>query len=128
MTRSDLAIALQRLRPWLRAAAWFCLGVIVILSLVPGYERPQTGYPGKVEHMIAYAGAGLFAVFGFERSRTRHAFWALAATLSFLLEYLQHFSPGRSPDILDAVASSFGLTMGMALAAPLLALFASRPE
>ncbi len=128
MTSPDLVLAWRRLRPWFRAAAWFCLGVIVVLSLVPGSERPQTGYPGKIEHMIAYAGAGLFAALGYERSRSRRTYWALAAALSFLLEYLQHFSPGRSPNILDAVASSFGLTAGMALGASLLALFVSRPE
>jgi hypothetical protein len=36
-------------------AAGFCgvLGII-ILSLVPGVDRPHTGLPGEVEHFIAY--------------------------------------------------------------------------
>lgn len=95
--------------------------LIVVLSLLPGDERPHTGLPGKVEHMIAYAGAGLFAVLGYRLRWQRSVFWIALAALSFLLEYLQHLTPGRSPSVLDAVASSFGLTAGMTLGVILIA-------
>jgi VanZ family protein len=126
MTRSELAQKARRLQPWFRAVVWICLGVLVVLSLVPGAERPHTGYPGKFEHMIAYAGAGLFIVLAHERLRPRLTFWAGVATLSFVLEYLQNFSPGRGPSIDDALASSLGLTAGMTLTAVLLAALVPR--
>jgi VanZ family protein len=107
----------QRLQFWARRMGWCCVGIIVVLSLVPGAERPHTGISGKGEHMIAYAGTGLFAVFGYRLPRQRRVFWGITTILSFVLEYLQNFAPGRSPNIFDAVAGVLGLTLGMTLGA-----------
>jgi VanZ family protein len=118
----------RRLQFWVRSAAWFCVGIIVVLSLVPGAGRPHTVFPGKIEHMIAYAGTGLFAIAGYRLRKSRLIFWFAVATLSFVLEYLQNFSPGRSPNVLDAVASSLGLTAGMTLGVILIAQLMSPNE
>jgi hypothetical protein len=40
-----------------RAGGWTCVAIIVVLSLVPGNERPYTGLPGQIGHIIAYCGA-----------------------------------------------------------------------
>lgn len=43
-------------------------------------------------------------------------------SLSFLLEFLQQYVPGRGADILDAIVSSAGLSLGMLLSGAFLAL------
>jgi VanZ family protein len=96
-----------------RYALWSCLIVIVILSLLPGEIRPQTGAPGELEHFIAYLGAGLFIAARYRLPRLRLISWAATATLSCILEFLQQFVPGRVPDPYDALASSSGLTLGI---------------
>jgi hypothetical protein len=96
-----------------RISTWFCVVLIVALSLVPGSERPTTGLTGGWEHLIAYAGAGLFATLAYHR-----LIWAIVglSLLSFAMEYLQNFVPGRQPAILDAFISTAGGTAGAALA------------
>ena len=55
MTRQKLAV-------WAtRAAAWFCIVLIAILSLVPARLEIRTGWlPGLVEHVLAYMGTAAF--------------------------------------------------------------------
>lgn len=103
----------------LKFALWACLIAIVVLSLLPGAARPHTGAPGKIEHFIAYLGTGVFIAGRYGSLRMRLAFWAATATLSFVLEFFQRFVPGRAPDLLDALASSSGLTLGVLLGAAL---------
>ena len=98
-----------------RLALWSCLVAIIVLSLVPGEVRPQTGTPGEFEHFIAYMGTGLFIAARYRSLRPRLALWAATAALSFVLEFMQKFVPGREPDIFDALASSSGLTLGVLL-------------
>jgi VanZ family protein len=109
---SSDAIRFQRIACY---ATWFCVGIIIILSLLPGSARPHTGFAGKIEHMIAYAGTGAIAMIGYRLRQQRLMFWASVAGLSFLLEFLQQYVPGRGAAVLDAVASSTGLTVGMLL-------------
>lgn len=111
-----------RCQPIARYATWFCLGLIIILSLLPGSARPHTGLAGKIEHMIAYAGTGVIAMAAYHLRRQRLMFWASVVSLSFLLEFLQQYVPGRGADVLDAVASSTGLTAGMLLGGVFFAL------
>jgi len=55
----------------------------------------RTGLPGRVEHFVAYAASAAIAVAGYGATRGGMqiiaGFWVYAA----ILEYLQHFSPGR---------------------------------
>lgn len=96
-----------------RYAAWICVGIIIVLSLVPGDERPHTGFDGKWEHIAAYAGTGAIAAIGYQLRSQRLGFWSAVAGLSFVMEFLQQFVPGRGPALLDAIASSSGLTAGL---------------
>jgi len=96
-----------------RYVTWVCVVIIIVLSLLPGNERPHTGLSGKLEHIIAYAGTGVFAAIGYQLIRQRLTFWLAMVTLSFFLELLQQYVPGRGPSIFDAVASSSGLTIGL---------------
>ncbi|MBV9373762.1 MAG: VanZ family protein [Alphaproteobacteria bacterium] len=76
----------------------------------------RTGFPGELEHFVAYAGSAAIAMAGYGRNGSRllivGGFWLYAG----LLEYLQHFSPGRHPAFLDFAASALGALCG-ALAA-----------
>ena len=72
----------------------------------------RTGFPGPLEHIIAYAGSTATAVAGYAlnrgASRIIGCFWLYAG----VLEYLQNFSPGRSPELVDFAASAFGALCG----------------
>jgi VanZ family protein len=74
--------------------------------------RRATGLPGRVEHFVAYAGSAAIAMAGFGATRGGiqivGGFWVYAA----ILEYLQHFSPGRHPAVGDFAASALGALCG----------------
>ena len=77
----------------------------------------RTGLPGRVEHFIAYAGSAAVAMAGYGAGhgmlRIIGGYWVYAG----ILEYLQHFSPGRHPSIGDFAASALGaLCAGLPIA------------
>lgn len=90
--------------------------LIVVLSLLPGAWQERTGLPPHLEHFIAYWGtAGLMGlVWPGGRRAIRHVI--LLAALSALMEYLQHFSPGRDPRFSDILWSSGGAVVGAGMA------------
>lgn len=97
----------------LRCLTWFCVVLLGVLSLFPGADMVRTGAPGPLEHYVAYALTGAIATAAYGPSQGRGrligALWAYAA----LLEYLQHFSPGRQPAIGDFAASALGALSGV---------------
>jgi hypothetical protein len=44
---------------------------LVVLSLLPGSERPHTGLPGQLEHVIAYCATAVFLGLGYSTARAR---------------------------------------------------------
>ena len=72
----------------------------------------RTGFPGELEHFAAYSGSTAIAMAGYGLNKSRAliigAFWLYAG----LLEYVQHFSPGRHPAFLDFASSAFGVRLG----------------
>jgi VanZ family protein len=106
------------LRTSLRLLTWACVVLLAVLSLMPleEIEAVRTNLPGQIEHIIAYAGSTAIAMAGYGLSRGAAlvigCFWLYAATL----EYLQNFSPGRNPALVDFAASTFGaLCAGVAV-------------
>ncbi len=97
----------------LRILAWLCVLAIIALSLVPGSLRPHTMPSGRVEHFLAYAGAGSLFSLAYQSLRERVTIWVGLAVLSCALEVLQNLIPSRSPSIFDALASTSGLTIGL---------------
>ena len=81
----------------LRVLTWCCVILLPVLSLLPAQHMVRTGFPGRLEHFVAYAGSAAIAMAGYGASRGSMqiigGFWAYAG----ILEYLQHFSPGRHP-------------------------------
>jgi VanZ family protein len=100
------------LRTSLRLLTWCCVAALAFLSLLPAQDMVRTGFPGQLEHFAAYAGSAAIAVagFGLNRGATRviGSFWLYAG----ILEYLQHFSPGRHPALEDFGASALGALCG----------------
>jgi VanZ family protein len=109
----------------LKFMAWACLVVVAILSLVPGNERPHTFMRPKMEHFVAYAGTGLFFAAAYQGRWERWLAWSGLALASVIFEILQNFTPGRSPSVMDAVASTSGMTLGMLIGAYVATLIAS---
>lgn len=97
----------------LRGLTWCCVVLLGVLSLLPGEDMVRTGAPGELEHFLAYAATGGIAMGAYGPSqgalRIIGGLWIYAG----LLEYLQHFSPGRYPAIEDFAASACGALSGV---------------
>jgi len=101
------------------AAVAFGLGAIAVIfvSLLPGKEVPSLGFWDKAEHFVAYAGlGGLGALACWQRRRASVIplilmLWLLGAGA----ELAQAASPGRSPELGDAVANALGACVGVFL-------------
>ena len=102
------------LRTSLRFLTGVCVVLLAVLSLTPLEEiqSVRTDLPGQIEHIIAYAGSTAIAMagYGLNRGAARiiGCFWLYAG----VLEYLQNFSPGRNPALVDFAASAFGALCG----------------
>jgi len=100
------------LRTSLRFLTGVCVGLLGLLSLLPGQDMVRTGFPGPLEHFAAYAGSGAIALagYGLNRGAVRviGSLWVYAG----ILEYLQQFSPGQNPALVDFAASAFGALCG----------------
>jgi VanZ family protein len=98
--------------PTFRVLTWFCVILLAVLSLLPAQEMLRTGLPSRLEHFVAYAGSAAVAMVGYGPSqgvvRIIGCFWLYGG----ILEYLQHFSPGRHPSIWDFAASALGALCG----------------
>jgi len=123
-------MALRRLglssRKTLRVLFAACCMTIAVLSLLPGDLRPHSGAPGPVEHVFAYAGTGFVLGLAFRSKRERLIAWMSLALFSGVFEILQNFVPDRGPKLLDALASTAGLTLGAACGAVVAAALSSR--
>ena len=99
------------------AAGYIGYAMIVVLSLLPAQSRPHSGFAGEYEHWIAYALVGGAFAAGYLTIRAR-LFAGLALTASAaLLELLQNFTPGRTPELSGFLASSLGAWIGIFLVA-----------
>ena len=101
----------------LRFLTWCCVILLAVLSLLPTQAMVRTGLPGRLEHFIAYAGSAAIAIAGYGVSRGSMQIIGSFCVYAGILEYLQHFSPGRHPAIEDFAASALGaLCGGLAIA------------
>ncbi len=101
---------------FLRIAAWTCVLLLAILSLLPGQDMMRTNVGGHVEHAIAYTGSSFFAVLAYASRLS--AGWPAAGLIGYagVLEFLQRYSPGRHSGVDDFLASSAGVLIGLAAA------------
>jgi hypothetical protein len=102
-------------KPLMRLAGWIGFGLILIISLVPGNERPHTGAPGQMEHFTAYLMTAAAYGYGCLRLRERLTWLALLSAASALFEVIQLVVPGRTGQVIDWAASSLGACVGTVL-------------
>jgi VanZ family protein len=112
-----LSVMKPPIRQLLRAAFYGASALVGTLSLAPSAALPPATIGDKAEHVIAYAVLGLLGGASSERSVVR-TILGLAA-FGIVIELLQEFSPGRSPDALDALADFIGASVGASAAAVL---------
>lgn len=102
----------QRLWTMLAVTLWL---VIAFLSLLPGSERPHTGYSGNAEHVVAYLGTAAVTALAF-RSVGAVGLVLPFSIASALLELAQLLIPGRSAGADNWLASTLGALAGVLLA------------
>jgi hypothetical protein len=100
-------------------AVW--LACVILGSLASGSELaslektfPFLAWSDKIQHFGAYGVLAVLWMLALEGRRRVTA----ALSMIFLgvqLEAAQHFAPGRTPDLGDAVANALGVVAGMAL-------------
>jgi VanZ family protein len=96
-----------------RLSGWTCVVALIVLSLVPGNERPHTGFPGQIEHLAAYCGTSGLLALGYPTVRGRFGAVAMLVLLAATLEVMQQWVPGRHSQFIDFAASSAGACLGM---------------
>lgn len=107
----------RKLRLLCIVTAYASVFIIVVLSLVPGGERPSTGMPDSLENFIAYFGAAVFCAFACTSWKGRLSSILGLIACSLLMETMQHFIPGRVPDVGDVIANGAGAALGTICAA-----------
>jgi VanZ family protein len=109
---------LDRLQPggaMLKVLAAACCLVIIVLSLLPGNERPHTGFSGNIEHVVAYAGTACFVALALRRPSLPVLVIAFSAASAFF-EICQIWIPGRSAGFDNWFASTLGAVIGVSAA------------
>lgn len=97
-----------------RAFAWLCIVAIAVLSLMPVANIQRSDVGGHGEHVIAYAGTAAVVAFAY-RGLGPLRVSAMLIAYAACLELLQHFAPGRTPNVSDFLYSSTGVALGIAV-------------
>jgi len=100
----------------LRPAAWICVVLLAVLSLVPGHAQIRTGAPGIVEHIVAYAATAAVFTLGYPAASRTRIILALVCYAG-LLEFAQSLVPDRSATVWDFGGSSLGVVLGCLIGA-----------
>ena len=98
-----------------RAAAWLLALGAVVITLGPQRVRPYTGIDHDLEHALAFALVGLAFGLGYPRIRLPLVLRAIAGI--GLMEFLQHWIPGRHGNLRDFAVNAFGACAGIAAGA-----------
>ena len=122
-TRVLLAAILESYR-WFRVLWWIAIVIVVVGSLLPERELTKVmaflpDISDKLQHFGAYLGLAILAVLGHQRLRSGVALALCMIPLGIGLEFAQAWSPGRTPDVFDALANACGVFCGIACIAPI---------
>lgn len=109
-----------------RWLAWGCVLLLAALSWTPGEEMVRTGFPGQIEHFVAYFGTGLIAAVGYRRSVSPIVIALALCGYAGLLEAGQDWVPGRHANLIDFAASGAGAVAGAAAGAAAMRLWFGR--
>ena len=115
-------------RLWL-SLGWTAVVFAIVVSLIPASQLPQPpNVSDKTEHFVAYLLLSLWFAGIYPRAR----YWIIAiglCVMGVLIEFAQgamHF--GRQADILDVLANSTGVVVGLGLSLMWLGGWAQRIE
>lgn len=97
----------------LRAPSWCIIVILAVLSIVPASERPVTGLPHALEHLLAFGLAGL--TFALAYSGRLRAFLAGAVAFALALELSQIPLPTRHARLEDFVVDAAAACLGILL-------------
>lgn len=103
---------------------WLVLAALWTLAILIGCALPGNSMPGspiwsfdKAIHLTLFGGFGLLWMHALRWPVGKRALWVVVAGLGFAIgtEVVQGFAPGRSPEVLDAVADVAGVALGVGL-------------
>lgn len=108
----------SRFSPRTITRALFALAAVAVtvLSLLPQRDLPKVAVSDKVEHVVAYFALAILGSFGLRERRSLLLLFVLLCAMGGIIELLQAFSPGRSPDVVDAIADGAGAAAGVLIA------------
>jgi VanZ family protein len=102
-----------------RIGAWLLTVVIIVLSLVPAWLRPETNVPHNFEHFSIFFATGV--AFGVGYSRRPYLVIVMLVVFAGAVELAQIVIPSRharlSDFIVDALAACVGAAISSILAA-----------
>jgi VanZ family protein len=90
--------------------------VVAVLSLLPAHDLPNVAASDKIEHAGAYFVLAILGGLGLRERRGLLFLFILLCAMGGVIELLQAFSPGRSPDVFDALANATGAAAGILVA------------
>ncbi|MBL8386989.1 MAG: VanZ family protein [Hydrogenophaga sp.] len=107
-----------RLSHAFKVVFWCLVAAVGVLSLMPVDRLPEQIFDiwDKAQHATGFAGLAGFARLGYPRTPT----WRIVVGLLFygaLIEVAQAATGWRTGDVLDWLADSTGIGLGLALAA-----------
>jgi VanZ family protein len=90
--------------------------VVAVLSLLPARDLPNVAASDKIEHAGAYFVLAILGGLGLRERRGLLFLFIFLCAMGGVIELLQAFSPGRSPDVFDALANATGAAAGILVA------------
>lgn len=115
--RASLVMTTLRVLTWclivlLAALSLLPVRAFAALSLLPAIKMVRGVVPAPVGHFVAYAMAGALTMAVYFRRRSAMQIIGGFCLYAGVLEYLQHFSPGRYPSIVSFIGSALGALCG----------------
>jgi VanZ family protein len=101
----------------LRFVGWLGIAAIGVLSTLPGDARPHLGtdIPGQAEHFLAYFTTACVLALGYRKREHVTPIVLGLIVYAGLLEVAQLWIPGRTSQLIDFVASAFGVVAGVSV-------------
>lgn len=99
---------------YLRILAWILVIGLVVATVVPASDRPETGLEHHYEHLVAFSLVGL--VFALAYSQRPMVLITSGIVFALLLELAQIPLPSRHARITDFLIDALGASVGITMA------------
>jgi VanZ family protein len=96
---------------------WLLYAAAVVYScLLPAADIPFEELPNdKILHFLSYLPFGVLPFRTFRTVRASLLAAGVGPVIGVLVEFAQSMSPGRTPEVADAVANTLGVLCGVAI-------------